>query len=164
MRYLFVQLALLMAVAGAYGIDNDRPHIIIIMADDLVISGADNILFFWDADIYFAQGFDDVSFRGSNKFLTPNIDALAYSGVILNNLYTPAMCTPSRAALLTGKYPINTGISTAELSLSIFTKHFNKYRQACSIMWSSTISPGDCPWMRRPWHRSSSKMAIRQIY
>ena len=64
------------------------PHILLIVANDL--------------------GWSDVGFHGS-VIKTPNIDNLAREGVILDNYYVQPLCTPTRSALMTGRYPIRTG-------------------------------------------------------
>ena len=56
------------------------------------------------------QGFHDASFRGS-AIETPRIDELAREGVVLSRFYTAPMCTPTRAALMTGRSPIRSGLN-----------------------------------------------------
>jgi arylsulfatase A-like enzyme len=68
-----------------------RPHIVYIVSDD--------------------QGWQDVGFHGSD-IRTPNLDELARGGVQLGQFYAQPMCTPSRAALLTGRYPHRYGLQT----------------------------------------------------
>jgi arylsulfatase A-like enzyme len=57
-------------------------------------------------------GYSDCGFNGGRKIKTPNIDRLAKSGAVLENHYVQPVCSPTRSALLTGRYPTHTGVYT----------------------------------------------------
>ena len=83
--------------ALAYGQDT-KPNIVVILADDL--------------------GNADLGYRGSD-IRTPNIDKLASEGVRAEAFYGMPVCTPARAALMTGRYAMRYGLQT----LVIFPSH-----------------------------------------
>jgi arylsulfatase A-like enzyme len=57
------------------------------------------------------QGYGDLSCMGTTDFLTPHIDELATTGARFTNWYSNSpVCSPSRASLLTGRYPGNAGV------------------------------------------------------
>ena len=68
-----------------------RPNFVVFMTDD--------------------QGYGDLSCMGNTDFRTPNIDAVAEQGARFTNWYSGSpVCSPSRASLLTGRYPGNAGV------------------------------------------------------
>jgi arylsulfatase A-like enzyme len=100
-RAVFCGLAVLsicfMAVMSAAA-QSAPPNIIYIVADDL--------------------GWADVGFHGSD-IKTPNIDQLAQTGARLEQFYVEPMCTPTRAALMTGRYPFRYGLQTLVIPASL---------------------------------------------
>jgi arylsulfatase A len=94
--YRIFSVALILVLAGqsaaeAQRKNSKRPNIIIIFADDL--------------------GYGDLSCYGHPLIRTPNLDQMAGEGIQLNSFYVAASsCTPSRAALLTGRYPLRSGL------------------------------------------------------
>lgn len=68
-----------------------------------------NVLFIYVDDL----GYGDLGSNGHPVIQTPNIDALAREGMTFTNYYAPsALCSPSRAGVLTGRTPYRTGIKS----------------------------------------------------
>jgi len=96
---IFKQVGLILALstlflfgAATSGYAAEKPNVVYILADDL--------------------GWKDVGFHGSD-IRTPNLDELAETGVELQQFYAQPMCTQTRAALMTGRYPFRYGLQTA---------------------------------------------------
>jgi arylsulfatase A-like enzyme len=67
-----------------------RPHVVYFLVDDL--------------------GYADVGFMGSRDIRTPRIDRLAREGAVLSSFYVQPVCSPTRSALMTGRYVTRTGV------------------------------------------------------
>ena len=76
-----------------------------------------NIVYILLDDVGFGEiGMDNLSvIRG---YKTPNISALASQGMSLNRMYTEPSCTPTRVAMMTGRYPTRTGLTEAKATLA----------------------------------------------
>jgi arylsulfatase A-like enzyme len=138
---LLIPALLLASPPGIQAADSPpRPHIVFLLADDL--------------------GWKDVGYHGS-EIKTPNIDRLAASGVKLEQFHVMPVCSPTRCALLTGRYPIRCGLQTGvvrpwanyglplkERTLAQALKEAG-YRTAITGKWHlGTIEPGYLPTHR----------------
>jgi len=94
-RGRWTRLLLRMGLAGVAGAGTLRaqqagqPNIIVFLTDD--------------------QGYADLSSFGHPTINTPNIDRMAREGIRLTSFYAAPSCTPSRAQLITGRYPVRSG-------------------------------------------------------
>ncbi len=96
-RRVFLKMSSL-AIAGSFcanqsakAVDSQQYNLLVFIADDL--------------------GWNDVGYHGS-EIQTPSIDALVASGVELDRHYAYPVCSPTRAAFLTGRYGYNNGITS----------------------------------------------------
>lgn len=86
--------AMSMGFLSKYVATGTKPNIIFILADDL--------------------GIGEVSCYGADNYRTPHIDALAHGGTRFTHAYTPSLCGPSRACIMTGRYGFRTGATNQD--------------------------------------------------
>ena len=89
---LFFLAACVQAVTASAGAAASKPNILYIVADDF--------------------GYADAGFSGGKIIATPTLDKLAREGAILDAFYVQPVCSPTRAALMTGRYAVHTGVYT----------------------------------------------------
>ncbi|MBP6409794.1 MAG: sulfatase [Pseudarcicella sp.] len=116
--------------------DNAKPNVIVIFTDD--------------------QGYQDLGCYGASKIKTPNIDKMASEGIRLTDFYvSTSICSPSRAALLTGRsaalngvgnvfMPDNKGMATEEITIAEMLKTVG-YKTACFGKWHLGDLDGHLP-------------------
>lgn len=89
MKYKLLAIGLWFVFSLAGKAQETRPNVILVMTDD--------------------QGIGDLGCHGNPWIKTPNLDRFYTESVRLTNFHVSPLCTPTRAAIMTGQYPINNG-------------------------------------------------------
>jgi arylsulfatase A-like enzyme len=89
-RWLGIALVTILSVNSGYSQTTAKPNVVVILTDD--------------------QGWGDLSLHGNPNLSTPNIDAMARDGAEVVNFYVCAVCSPTRAEFLTGRYHPRMGV------------------------------------------------------
>ena len=108
----------------------DRPNIILILADDM--------------------GYSDIGCYGS-EIRTPNLDRLGVNGLRFSQMYNSARCCPSRAALLTGLNPQQTGVGHMVGNLG-FPAYQGYLNNSCVTVAEVLRDHGYATFMSGKWH------------
>ncbi len=108
----------------------DRPNIILILADDM--------------------GYSDIGCFGS-EIHTPTLDALGHGGSRFSQFYNYARCCPTRAALITGRHPHQSGVGhmTADFGVAPYQGYLN---QDCVTIAEALKTAGYNTFMAGKWH------------
>lgn len=88
--WLFLFILTGYSTRGTAQIAKYRPNFIVVVTDD--------------------QGYGDAGYSGNDRAITPNLDNLAKTGLRLDRYYSAPVCSPTRASILTGRYPTRLGV------------------------------------------------------
>lgn len=150
-------LGLVLPTCKALAERSKRPNVIVIMTDD--------------------QGYGDLSCHGNPTLKTPNLDALSSESIRFTDFHVAPFCTPTRAALMTGRYPARTGAyrtSSGRTSLhkrektlgDLFT--INGYATGMFGKWhlgdNAPTRPMDKGFERSVWHRCGGVTQISDYW
>ena len=117
--------------------DNEKPNIILILADDL--------------------GYSDIGAYGS-EIKTPNLDRLANEGLRLKEFYNNSICAPTRASLLTGQYQHKAGVGYFSNNLGL--PAYQGYLNAESLTLAEVLkTEGYTTLMSGKWHVNGDKVS-----
>ncbi len=135
-RCCFLSCLLLTLFCVNLSAADSRPDIVLIMVDDM--------------------GFSDLGCYGG-EIQTPNIDALAHGGVRFDQFYNSGRCCPTRATLMTGLHPHQTGIGHMTLSPGAMPKdvpaNYQGYlNRKCTTIAEVLGGSGYATMMSGKWH------------
>lgn len=112
-----------------------RPNVVLVLADDM--------------------GFSDIGCYGG-EISTPNLDRLAAHGVRMAQFYNTARCSPSRASLLTGLHPHQTGVGVLTYA-DLPDAYPGVLNDRCVTMAEVLSGAGYATWMAGKWHLTGSR-------